>query len=317
MSEFRFESPVTDDVFQAWLNRASTDLVKRKWGLEKNYISTVESVDSAVEKYAAFFFSSQQSKAGSEITKGKETVVPVQKLRGMTFYKFNRPLKPEEWGDKRSEVPIYDLKLKPCAKCKGGGKIKCNSCQGSGKLFAEVNVIVDAQKPRKEKFGYQCGTCAGTGHVPCASCSGIGGQYSYYLGTIPFKVARTTIPYFFFKSEFKFLGDKKQKEELEDLISSEKIAGIRINTLKELNEKHLTKVLGFWTGDTKRWMVETSRQFQQLENQAKRGGTEQPKYPIYIFPLLKLTVKPPKAKRFFVYSVGSGKAFSVFDEGFK
>ncbi len=316
MSEFRFESPVTDDVFEAWLSRADTNSVKRRWGLEKSYVSVAESVEN-VEKYAAFFFSSKKTSAGSSVVKGKEITVPAAKLRGMTFYKFTKALKPEDWKEKRQEVPIYDIKLENCKKCNGRGRIDCRECKGKGKTSIEVNVSTDGQKPKREKFDFQCDACGGTGAERCSSCGGVGGLYKYYMGTVPFKTERETIPYFFFKKEFKFLGDRRKKEELEDLISSEKIAGIQIRNIKDLNEKHLKSALGFWSGDTKKWMAETLRQFQILEKQSKRGDPEKPQYPVYIFPLLKLSVNPPKGKRFFLYSVGSGKAFSVFDEGFK
>lgn len=73
------------------------------------------------------------------------------------------------FGDKYPEKPNWVM----CPICFWSGKIKCPSCEGTGREYPGV----PDSRP--------CSTCNGKGKVPCWNCAGFGKikkQYEIYPG---------------------------------------------------------------------------------------------------------------------------------------
>ncbi|MFX1450263.1 MAG: hypothetical protein ACFFCM_05450 [Promethearchaeota archaeon] len=319
---------------------------------DKAHISAAESVSNVV-KSAVFFFRSAFSpeKAKKLVT---EEEADLKKLEKTKFYQFKKNVDPEAWkGDET--VPIYNtiagVNCKNCAgkgftdcekcggtglikckKCEGKGLTTCKKCDGKGQLKIEIEVLdVDTDKKAKKTMNYQCPECYGAGKIPCSDCggnaqstcgnckpnlgklsckecNGVGKSYKYKNESVPFILPKGEfVPHLFFKPEL----EKHMGEELSEVINS--VDGIYIKNLDEMDEKFIKAQLGYWDGDIKSRMSSAKNVFKELE---KKKGPETPKFPIYLFPLLRLEIKTVKGKNFDIFSIGTEKGYDVFTPKF-
>ncbi|MHA1384701.1 MAG: hypothetical protein ACTSR3_13185 [Candidatus Helarchaeota archaeon] len=315
---------------------------------EKGNIAAGESIENVV-KSAVFFFRSEVSyEVDSKTLTEKE--VNQKGLSKVKFYSFPKNVNQINWKGK-NKVPLFNTikevnckkcdglgykgckscestGLAKCNKCDGSGKVQCKKCKGSGKLPLKLEVLVGEKlEKQKKSMNYQCGECFGTGKITCKTCSGMGKvlckkckpnfgkaickeckgtgkYYTYRIGSVPFQTTKGEyVPHLFFKSEF----EKKIGQELSSIIT--KVDGIYIKSLKDLNEDFVRAQLGYWDGEIKNRMNNAKNEFKSLE---KSKGPETPKFPIYLFPALKLSVKTNKGKTFNVYSIGTERGYEVF-----
>ena len=315
---------------------------------EKDNISAAESVTNVV-KSAVFFFRSEFSPEKAQKTYEK-IEADLKKLSKTSFYEFPKHINQLEWKGKEI-VPtfnsIVELNCKKCNgkgfenckkcdgkgfnncnKCNGSGKVDCQKCRGKGEKEVELEIFIGStDKKEKRSLKYQCNECLGTGKIvcitcegrgtelcgnckpnlgkiPCKECNGIGKTYKYKIESVPFEVSKEHyIPHLFFKPEF----EKALGEELNSIITT--VDGIYIKNLKDLDEKFVKAQLGYMDGDIKSRMKNVQKYFKELQ---KSKGPESPKFPIYLFPVLKLEVKTEKGKEFYLYSIGSERGFTVF-----
>ncbi|NVM05094.1 MAG: hypothetical protein HWN67_22425 [Candidatus Helarchaeota archaeon] len=349
------KSPVSDEVFEKFLNKTTAKKLEKSFGLkgvkfEKSNISTAESVENVV-KSAVFFFRSEFSPDKASKTY-EEQEVDQNKLSKIKFYDFPKNVNQLDWKGKET-VPMYNSieeinckncggmgynsckkcggsGLVQCGKCDGSGQVQCKKCKGSGKMSFNIEVLVESKKDKK-LLTYNCGECFGSGQVLCQSCKGIGKglcnkckqdfgklfckdckgtgkNYKYKIESVPFKVPKEQfIPHLFFKSEF----EKKIGEEISEIITT--VDGIYIKSLKDMDDDFVKAQLGYFDGDIKDRMNNAKKLFQSLQ---KSKGPESPKFPIYLFPVLKLVVKPESGKSFNVYSIGTERGYAVFAPSF-
>ncbi len=315
---------------------------------EKGNISAAESVENVV-KSAVFFFRSEATMPKAVAGTLKEYVVDPNKLSKIKFYDFGQKIEQAEWkGD--ATVPLFNsiqkvncekcgglgyikckncdgLGIIKCKKCGGNGQVECKKCKGTGKQSFKVEVLDEKMKKDKKTLDYQCVECFGSGKVLCDACKGIGKQncskcgkdfgklyckdckgvgknFLYRIGPVPFKSAeKEIVPHLFFQPEF----EKKVGDQLSSQITT--VNGIFIKDLKDMDEEFVKAQLGYWDGDIRNRMSEAKKVFKDLE---KSKGIEVPKFPIYLFPLLKLDVKTPKGKTFNIYSIGTDRGHYVF-----
>ncbi|NVM05095.1 MAG: hypothetical protein HWN67_22430 [Candidatus Helarchaeota archaeon] len=315
---------------------------------EKTNISAAESVKNVV-KSAVFFFRSQFSPEKAAKTY-EEVDADLKKLEKTRFYQFKKNVNPVDWNGEDT-LPMYDsissVNCKKCVgkgykncdkcggtgeikckKCEGKGLLECKKCKGTGQLKIEIEVVDEpADKKDKKPMNYQCGECLGSGKLACSDCgggaksvcgdckpnmgkffckecNGTGKRYKYRRESIPFVVPKGEfIPHLFFKPEI----EKQIGEELGLVINS--VDGIYIKKLDEMDEKFVKAQLGYWDGDIKGRMNSAKNLFKELQ---KKKGPESPKFPIYLFPLLRLEVKTVKGKKFDILSIGTEKGYDVF-----
>jgi hypothetical protein len=103
-----------------------------------------------------------------------------------------------------------------------------------------------------------------------------------------------------------------KKTELMDLLEKNNVSPIKISDLKNLDQKNLEGELGFWDKEASQQVKECKKSFENME----KGGPEQPKMPIEIYPLQKIDIESYKGKKFSVCSVGSASGYIVFDLDF-
>ncbi|MHA1381494.1 MAG: hypothetical protein ACTSRG_24270 [Candidatus Helarchaeota archaeon] len=315
---------------------------------EKGNVSAAESVENVVKSAAFFFRSEVTSELSSKIVKEQET--DQKGISKLKFFDFPKIVNPDNWKGKET-VPMYNsiaqvnckkcegkgymgckncgsTGLIKCNKCDGTGKVECKRCKGKGKLTLQIQVLVGKKKEKQKKIiNYQCGDCFGSGKIVCKNCSGMGkilcnkckpnfgkaickdcngtGKfYKYKIGTVPFHAVKGQyIPHLFFKPEF----EKKLGTELSSLVTT--VDGIYIKSLKDLDEEFVKAQLGYWDGEIKSRMNDAKKKFKELE---KSKGQETPKFPIYLFPILKLNVKSKKGKTFNIYSIGTDRGYHMF-----
>ncbi len=355
MIKLSVKSPVSDDVFEKFINKTAAKQLEKSFGVkgvkfEKGNISAAETVENVV-KSAVFFFRSELSAEKASRTY-EEFEVNQDKLSKVKFYDFPKSVNQLDWKGKEY-VPMYNsieeincescngkgyssckkckgTGLIQCEKCNGSGQVKCKKCKGSGKLSFNIEMITNNKKEKKMLI-YNCGECYGSGLVfcqscrglgndlcnkckqdfgklPCKDCKGTGKNYKYKVESVPFKTAKGEyIPHLFFKPEF----EKKMGEELSEIITT--VDGIYIKSLKDLDEDAVKAQLGYFDGDIKDRMNNAKKLFQNLQ---KSKGPESPKFPIYLFPVLKLVINPESGKSFNIYSIGTERGYAVFAPNF-
>nr|MDO8080861.1 hypothetical protein [Candidatus Freyarchaeota archaeon] len=347
------KSPVSDDVFAKWLERADLGKLEKLFSVkrvkfEKSNISVAESVKN-VEKHAVFFF---HSRIDPSTTKEVEkNVVNIDELSKVTFYDFgNKQVDITEWKDKNL-VPFHssikEIRCDECSgkgsiacdkcngsgtlackKCNGSGNLTCPSCKGDRKLYAKLKVLTEGKKSDVE-MPYNCDVCWGVGTIKCSNCGGTGKvdcdkchgeaktpcKQCKGTGTL-FEYATGSVPFKTAVIPNLFFRSEFEKH-LAKVIDKEfaNIEGIKINDYNSLNEKEITPHLGFFNKEVEDKMNKAKAAFKDLEKKAAKGG-ETPEYPISVYPLLKLDIETPKGKKFSVFSIGTDKNYIVTDYGF-
>ena len=77
-------------------------------------------------------------------------------------------------GDKLLLEGIFFAAVKPCALCRGSGKVKCTVCHGHGWVKGPSKFVATGRNPGGQKLGFMeatkvnCSNCNGTGSVPCS-----------------------------------------------------------------------------------------------------------------------------------------------------
>lgn len=322
---------------------------KKKVAFNKDQISIAETVTDN-DKFVICFFQSKR-KPGSAV-KGKEYKVDAKKIQKVTFYDFtvSDRVDKDNWKGNDIVPMLKTLNKTNCPKCSGKGQIackkckgnkfikcgacdgsgynKCKNCDGIGEIETEIKVL-KGEKQKKEKniqkvqcptcFGsgkLMCQKCAGSGKVVCPSCKGEGGNgcndclgygvfYNYQEVGVPYKaIAGGMLPHLIFKKEYeKYLGEKISE------VGIEEAAGIKINDIKQLNRKGIEPQLGYWDKSVDKLVSQTKNTFKQLE----KDPLDEPKYPIYLFPLLELDCKTPKGKKFQIFSIGTDQKYIIID----
>ncbi|MHA1311029.1 MAG: hypothetical protein ACTSQO_08875 [Candidatus Helarchaeota archaeon] len=321
----------------------------KKVAFQKSQISIAETVVGN-DKYIICFFQSK-SKSASEI-KGKSYKVDGKKVQQIIFYDFPASVKidRDKWKGNEIVPMIKTLEEKNCMKCGGKGiivcktckgtkfvtckncggqgTVKCSYCGGKGKIEVKIKVLKGPQQEKSYKtikincpkcFGgsgkITCQRCGGTGKVPCSDCKsqgswrcdecgGYGVFYYYEALPVPFKDITDLIPHLIFKKEYeKYLGEKISKLDLES------VEGIKITDIKKLTRKDLEPQLGYWDKSVEKLISQTKNVFKNSE----KNNLEDPKYPIYLFPLLELDCKTPRGKKFEIFSIGTEQGYIIID----
>jgi hypothetical protein len=347
------KSPISDDVFAKWLERADMGKLEKFFSVkrvkfERSNVSAAESVKN-VEKHTVFFFHSKV--APSPAKEAEKKLVNIEELSKVTFYDFGtKPVDMLEWKEK-SLIPLYSsLKETPCDECSGKGFITCDKCKGSGtlsckkcngtgsltcpsckgdrKLYANLKVITEGKKTDVE-MPYNCDVCGGAGTIKCNNCGGTGKvdcdkchgeektpcKQCKGTGTL-FEYTVGSVPFKTAVVPNLFFKSEFEKH-LENVIDKEfaNIEGIKITDSNSLSEKELTPQLGFFNKEVEDKMNKAKATFKDLEKKGTKGG-ETPQYPIYAFPLLKLDIETPKGKKFSIFSIGTDRNYIVTDYGF-
>ncbi len=276
------QSPLPDDVFLTWLNKADDKKVKKKFGISKSAPIQVSENIKNVTKSVAFFFRTEILPISSK-SSIKPEILPVGKLRSQKFYTFQNRIVADDWSNKDLEVLLFDQikqdsckkcsgkgvsscdKCKgkgvfTCEKCKGEGKGKCSYCNGSGKQVIEVEVLVDLEK-RKKQVETQCPECFGEGSLPCKKCGGLGrigcdkckgsavkacsecdGYGVFFI--VPYGPVPITkdTGYRIFVEKM-FDRIQKDPEEFNRLLHIKKVDSIQIKSLNDLDENYMAKIL--------------------------------------------------------------------------
>ena len=204
-----------------------------------------------------------------------------------------------------------------CPDCSGKGITgECKNCKGTGSLTLKLEVITEpgSSKDKKERK-VKCGECHGSGvsAISCKTCEGTGVVYRFPSDLVPFSDAGDV--YFFWNQQIEKEMSKSKfmkKMELLDLLDKNNVSPIKINDLKNLEQKNLEPELGFWDKEASQQVKECKKSF---ENMTKEGA-EEPKMPIEIYPLQQIDIETYKGKKFSICSVGSAQGYIVFDLDF-
>ncbi|MHA1270527.1 MAG: hypothetical protein ACTSPY_12115 [Candidatus Helarchaeota archaeon] len=322
----------------------------KKVTFQKSQISIAETVFGN-EKYVICFFQSKQ-KPTSEV-KGKSYKVDAKKIQQIVFYDFLASSKVDrnKWRGNEIVPMIKTLeevnctkcggkglvvcktcngeRLIKCKNCAGSGSIKCSGCEGKGKIDVKIRVLKGEDQSKDSKiikincpkcYGgsgkITCPKCGGSGKTPCGDCKsqgswrcdecgGYGVFYKYDELPVPFKdIAGKLVPHLVFKKEYeKYLGERVSEIGIED------IEGIKIIDVKKLSRKEVEPQLGYYDKNVDKLLSQTKKLF----NEVQKDPFKDPKYPIYLFPLLELDCKTPKGKKFQIFSIGTEKNYIIID----
>jgi len=322
----------------------------KKVTFQKSQISIAETVIGH-DKYVICFFQAKR-KAIDEI-KGKSFRVDAKKVQHITFYDFPASAKidPSKWKGNELVPMIKTLETEQCDKCGGKGvivcktckgekfvkcnncggtgSIKCSNCDGSGKIEAKIRVLKGENLEKTTKIiklncpkclggtgKLTCPKCGGVGKIPCGDCKsqgmwrcdqcgGYGVFYKYQELPVPFKQkSGGLVPYLIFKKEYeKYLGERISE------IGIEEVEGIKITDIKKLNRKEIEPQLGYYDKTIDKLISQTKKIFKEKQ----KDPLEEPKYPIYLFPLLELDCKTPKGKKFQIFSIGTEQKYIIID----
>lgn len=312
------KAPLPDDVFERWLKTKSSGDIEKKFGRKPNEISPMEVVGKEIHKSPALLFKTVGRKNSVKKQSKKDVFYSYKQLDKETFYKFSKPVKQSEWKSKESEVYVYDkIAESNCPDCSGKGvEGSCKNCKGSGSLTLKVEVITepDSKKDKKERK-VKCGECHGTGvsSTTCKTCEGTGVVYRFPSDIVPFSDAGDVYVFWNQQIEKEMAKSKfMKKTELMDLLEKNNVAPIKINDLKNLEEKNLEPELGFWDKEASQQVKECKKSFEDMTKE----GSEEPKYPIEIYPMQRIDIESYKGKKFSICSVGSANGYIVFDLDF-
>ncbi|MFV2016583.1 MAG: hypothetical protein ACC656_14230, partial [Candidatus Heimdallarchaeota archaeon] len=227
-------------------------------------------------------------------------------------------------------------KLVTCESCKNDKDLKCKTCKGEGDIYIKIEVIKEPgnKKNKKERklrcpdcHGAKitiCKVCGGSEKQICKTCQGVGGEScNECIGTgIVYRLRYEPVPFADSSDVHVFWNSAIEKElnkakilkgkELIDLLEKGNVQAIKIDNLKDLDQKKLENELGFWDKEASSQVKECKKAFENLE----KSGADDPKFPIEIYPLQKIDIETYKGKKFSVCSVGSQNGFIVFDLNF-
>lgn len=227
-------------------------------------------------------------------------------------------------------------KLVVCNYCKNKKDLQCKSCKGVGSIELTVQVVKEPGN-KKEKAKRQvtcpdchgekiiiCQNCGGSKEQVCKNCKGVGGEsckdcegtgvvYKLNYSPVPFS-GSSEVHVFWNKGIEKDLNKAKilKGKDLLELLEKGNVEPIKINNLKDLDQKKLEDELGFWDKEASTQIKDCKKEFEKFE----KGGANNPKFPIEIYPLQKIDIETYKGKKFSICSVGSQNGYIVFDLNF-
>lgn len=193
--------------------------------------------------------------------------------------------------DEKGKKSSVERKIK-CPKCHGKGKFKCTDCGDSKSII--------------------CKRCKGTGGEDCSDCEGIGTVYHFPLSIVPFGGVGEV--YFFWNNKLEKEISKSKTfkgKELLDLLQKSNVQPIKLKP-DELNENKLEEELGYWDKEAAEQVKECRKTFEDMQ----KGGAEEPKLPIELYPLQKIDIETYTDKKFSIFSIGSENGYIVFDLSF-
>ena len=313
------KTPLPDDVFERWLKSKSVGDIEKKFGRKASEISPMEVVGKEIHKSPALLFRTVARKGATpKKSSKKDEIFSYKQLEKETFYKFNGPIKKSDWKEKDSEVLLHEkIAESNCPDCSGKGVDgKCKNCSGTGSLALKVEVVkMPENKKEKIERKVKCGECHGSGQSPnnCKTCEGTGVVYRLPSDIVPFSDAGDV--YVFWNEQIEKEMNKSKfmkKTELMELLEKNNVAPIKVSDLKNLEQKKLEDELGFWDKEASQQVKECKKQYENLD----KGGSEEPKLPIEVYPLQKIDIESYKGKKFSVCSVGSASGYIVFDLDF-
>lgn len=312
------KAPLPDDVFERWLKTKSASDIEKKFGRKTSEISPMEVVGKEIHKSPALLFRSIGRKGAVPKSSKKDVFYSYKQLEKETFYQFTKPIKQSEWKEKSSEVYIYNkIAESNCPECAGKGvEGQCKNCKGSGTIVLKVEVVSEPDnKKNKVERKVKCSDCHGTGVSPnsCKTCEGAGVVYRFPSDLVPFSDAGDV--YVFWNEQIEKEMNKSKfmkKTELMELLEKNNVTPIKINDLKNLEQKNLEPELGFWDKEASSQVKECKKSFDNMG----KGGAEEPKLPIEIYPLQRIDIETYKGKKFAICSVGSAQGYIVFDLDF-
>ena len=312
------KAPLADDVFDRWLKSKSASDIEKKFGRKPNEISPMEVVGKEIHKSPALLFRTVGRKTAVKKSSKKDVFYSYKQLEKETFYKFDKPVKQSEWKEKFSEVCLYDkVSESNCSDCSGKGvEGSCKNCNGSGTVVVKVEMLtLPGPKKTKQERKVKCGDCHGSGVSPnsCKTCEGTGIIYRFPTDLVPFSDAGDIYVFWNQQIEKELSKSKFMKNtELMELLEKNNVNAIKIKDLKNLEQKNLEPELGFWDKEASSQVKECKKSFENME----KGGAEDPKFPIEIYPLQRIDIESYKGKKFSVCSVGSADGYIVFDLDF-
>ncbi len=312
------KAPLPDDVFERWLKSKSASDIEKKFGRKINEISPMEVVGKEIHKSPALLFRTIGRKTAVYKDSKKNLYYNYKQLEKESFYKFTSPIKQSDWKEKTSEVYLYDkIAESNCPDCAGKGvEGQCKNCKGTGSDMLKVEVITEpGTKKSKIERKVKCSECHGTGISPnsCKTCEGTGIVYRLPVDLVPFSDAGDV--YVFWNEHIEKEMNKSKfmkKIELMELLEKNNVSPIKINDLKNLEQKNLEPELGFWDKEASSQVKECKKSFENLE----KDGAEAPTLPIEIYPLQRIDIDTYKGKKFSICSVGSAQGYIVFDLDF-
>lgn len=227
-----------------------------------------------------------------------------------------------------------------CDYCNEAKKLLCKKCDGKGALEIDVQLYDEKGKTEKVVKKVQCGecfgnrqlvcencantkkmtcyTCKGSSGKACKECNGSGKLYILPNSMVPF--ASSNDIFFFFNSDLEKEMSKSKsmkKNTLGDMLVEKQVEPIKISDTKDLEQKKLEDLLGFWDKEASKQVRDCRKEF---ENQQKSKGVE-PIFPVELYPLQKIDIDTSNAsgykkKKFSIYSIGSDAGYVIFDLGY-
>lgn len=312
------KAPLADDVFERWLKSKSAGDIEKKFGRKVSEISPMEVVGKEIHKSPALLIRTLMRKTAVQKSSNKDVFYSYKQMEKETFYRFTGSVKQSEWKEKSSEIFSYDKIVESnCPECSGKGVDgQCRSCKGSGVDTAKIEVItMPDNKKNKVERKLKCSNCHGTGVSPntCKTCEGTGIVYRFPIDLVPFAGAGGV--HFFWNEQIEKEMNKSKfmkGTELADLLDKNNVSPIKINDLKNLEQKNLEPELGFWDKEASKQAKECKNSFENLD----KSGAEAPQLPIEIYPLQRIDIETYKGKKFSICSVGSASGYIIFDLDF-
>ncbi|MFW9993175.1 MAG: hypothetical protein ACFFD4_14120 [Candidatus Odinarchaeota archaeon] len=225
-----------------------------------------------------------------------------------------------------------------CKKCDNKGTVPCTGKCENGKLVIEVEVRDEKGKKTKKQVTVHCPECYGENKIPCPECGGKGGTVCQKCRASGKKQCKTcdgtgklfevyTVPVPIITEagiKTNFFYSKKYAKELSSVgkdlteMALKEVEGMEFKDLKKLNSKDLAQALGEvkLDKDIESNMKDAIKSFEELEKSYKKGGVEEPLYPLVAYPMSILYIETKKGKKFKLFSVGSEQRFKVLDRGF-
>jgi len=315
MPEVRIKSPNIDDIFNKWKQKANR---QKKKELEKQFgtkgavfsvdtISAGETVKETLKEAAVYFQVEEKAETSKE--QKKEEQGDIKELSKNTFYLIKGAGVDKSKWKGPDIVPMFDsIEKIPCSDCKGKGYIesKCKECTNGNKTTEMTVLVGEEQKKEKKPFKYGCNTCYKTGAIRnrCKTCDGDGTTYKWKILPVPFVSKMAIVPKLYSSAPTKY--EKQIGEELGELIES--VEGIKIQSVKDLNDKKVEPNLGYYNKNISKVVKKAASDYQKFEKDKDYKIKSQ----IYVFPLIQIFCESKKGKKFEIYSLGSEQKFFTY-----